>query len=258
MLDINLGGLLYTTKLAVHFFRKQNLSADQDHCLILKSSLAGYLNLIGAPIYNATKFGVRGLMGNLRWTSWKDSIRVNVVAPWFIQTPIIKKEDLEYLESVGAEFALQEDAANAMLRIASDGNLNGIAATIVDSSYSMLTNCCEGRSLAIVPRSWNSDGYVDVDHDDFKDGDPLQLWQKKIIAISQAPVVCLFLNGLVFAVLIPMSLGPYSSTNFGTKQSFGLSPSARNNDLRSLVGSNTSNLKHYSILVNRNSMSIFK
>jgi NAD(P)-dependent dehydrogenase (short-subunit alcohol dehydrogenase family) len=127
MLDINLGGVLYTAKLAIHFFKKQNLSSSHDRCLILKSSVAGYIDLIGSPIYNATKFGVRGLMRNLRWTSSKNSFRVNVVAPWFIETPIITNQPgaMEYLVAKGTEFALEEDAAKAMLRIASDGSVNG-------------------------------------------------------------------------------------------------------------------------------------
>lgn len=127
MLDINLGAVLYTTKLAVHYFKRQELTPDHERCLILKSSVAGYVDLIGSPIYNATKFGVRGLMRNLRWTSGQQSIRVNVVAPWFIETPIITRQPgaMEHLVATGTEFALKEDAAAAMLRIASDSKMNG-------------------------------------------------------------------------------------------------------------------------------------
>lgn len=92
---------------------------------MLKASLAGYLDLPGSPLYNISKFGVRALMRNLRWTSWHDSIRVNVVAPWVINTPILPEGAAAYIESQGGEFALAEDAAKVMLKIASDREVNG-------------------------------------------------------------------------------------------------------------------------------------
>lgn len=79
IININLIGVVYTSKLAMHYFGKQADHADRDKCLILKSSLAGYLDLLGAPQYNVSKFGVRGLMCNLRRL---DRMRVNLIAPW--------------------------------------------------------------------------------------------------------------------------------------------------------------------------------
>ncbi|OAG36492.1 hypothetical protein AYO21_09299 [Fonsecaea monophora] len=81
-MEINLMGLLYTVKLALHYFRRQPVDSDRDRCLILKSSLAGYVDLPGSIQYNSSKFGVRGVMRSLRRTSWKENIRVNLVAPW--------------------------------------------------------------------------------------------------------------------------------------------------------------------------------
>jgi NAD(P)-dependent dehydrogenase (short-subunit alcohol dehydrogenase family) len=81
-MDINLTGLLYTVKLAIHYFRRQPIDASRDRCLILKSSLAGYVDVPGSIQYNSSKFGVRGVMRSLRRTLWKESIRVNLVAPW--------------------------------------------------------------------------------------------------------------------------------------------------------------------------------
>jgi NAD(P)-dependent dehydrogenase (short-subunit alcohol dehydrogenase family) len=81
-MEINLTGLLYTVKLAFHYFRRQPVDSARDRCLILKSSLAGYVDLPGSIQYNASKFGVRGVMRSLRRTSWKENIRVNLVAPW--------------------------------------------------------------------------------------------------------------------------------------------------------------------------------
>jgi NAD(P)-dependent dehydrogenase (short-subunit alcohol dehydrogenase family) len=78
IINIDFIGTAYTTKLALHYFVK---SAKSDKCLILKSSLAGYLDLIGSPSYQSSKFAVRGLMCNLRRT---DRCRVNLIAPWYV------------------------------------------------------------------------------------------------------------------------------------------------------------------------------
>jgi NAD(P)-dependent dehydrogenase (short-subunit alcohol dehydrogenase family) len=124
-IEINLTGLLYTTKLAMHYFRRQPVDEDRDRCLIIKASLAGYIDMPNSPQYAASKFGGRGLMRSLRRTSWAESIRVNLVAPWIIATPIVPSDIAELLVAAGTEFALEEDAAKAMLRIASDRSLNG-------------------------------------------------------------------------------------------------------------------------------------
>lgn len=82
IVEINLIGLIYTVKLAMHYFRKQPVEAGRDRCLIIKGSIAAYADQPGSPQYNTSKWGARGLMRNLRRTAWKDAIRVNFVAPW--------------------------------------------------------------------------------------------------------------------------------------------------------------------------------
>lgn len=136
LLDVNLTGVMYTAKLAMHFFRRQKLSPEYDRCLILKSSLAGYIDLPGAPIYNASKFGVRAIMRNLRWTAWQESTRVNVVAPWFVRTPLMTEGAMQHLESKGVDFAAEEDAVKTVLRIASDKTLNGTVLLLIDFTES--------------------------------------------------------------------------------------------------------------------------
>ena len=78
IIEVNLHGVLYTSKLAMHYFNKQPIGTDRDRCLIITASLAGYLDPAQAPLYQTSKFGVRGLMCNLRRT---DRLRVNIIAP---------------------------------------------------------------------------------------------------------------------------------------------------------------------------------
>lgn len=82
IIDIDLIGVLYTSKLAMHYFRMQPEDTDRDRCLIIKGSVAGFLDQPGTPQYNVAKFGGRALMRCLRRTSWQQGIRVNYVAPW--------------------------------------------------------------------------------------------------------------------------------------------------------------------------------
>jgi NAD(P)-dependent dehydrogenase (short-subunit alcohol dehydrogenase family) len=79
ILNVNLIGVMYTAKLAMHYFNQQRNDIERDRCLILKSSLAGYIDIAGAPLYQTAKFGVRGLMHCLRRL---DYMRVCVIAPW--------------------------------------------------------------------------------------------------------------------------------------------------------------------------------
>lgn len=66
----------------MHYFRRQQQNPARDRCLIIKGSIAAYADQPGSPQYNVSKWGVRGLFRNLRRTSWKEGIRVNLVAPW--------------------------------------------------------------------------------------------------------------------------------------------------------------------------------
>jgi NAD(P)-dependent dehydrogenase (short-subunit alcohol dehydrogenase family) len=124
--QINMIGVLYTTKLALHYFAKSPLPSAQK-CLILKSSLAGYLDIPSAPSYQTSKYAVRGLMCNLRRAG---RCRVNVVAPWFIKTPIMSENVVERLgpalANMGSEFAEIEDSVKAVLRIACDEKISGM------------------------------------------------------------------------------------------------------------------------------------
>ncbi|KAM0187501.1 hypothetical protein ACHAPI_011136 [Fusarium lateritium] len=125
IIEVNLMGTAYTTKLALHYFRRQPLDADRDRCLILKASLAAYADQPGSPQYNISKWGIRGLMRNFRRTAWKEDIRVNLVAPWYVRTPILSDKFVDFLQSKGVNFATMDDCASTMLHLASDRNING-------------------------------------------------------------------------------------------------------------------------------------
>lgn len=167
--DVNLYGTIYTAKLAMHYFRRQPVDADHDRCLIIKGSIAAYADQPGSPQYNISKWGARGLFRNLRRTSHRDDIRVNFVAPWYVRTPILSPKVLEYLVSKGVKFATIDDCARAMLNIAADQSIHG-------------------RSFGIVPREEAPEGYVDLAHDDYQEGDIMKGWQETVLATAQSIV----------------------------------------------------------------------
>ncbi|RMZ80443.1 hypothetical protein DV737_g3000, partial [Chaetothyriales sp. CBS 132003] len=154
ILKVNGIGVLYTTKLALFYFRRQyaaDPAASKNQALILQGSLAGYVDLKGSLQYSFTKYGLRSLMKNMRHTEPAHGIRVNYIGPWFVKTNILGRGIAERLEEAGFEFATLEDTATAMLKIASDPSING-------------------RSLAVVPRRHADIGYLDLDLDDYKEG----------------------------------------------------------------------------------------
>lgn len=86
-LEINGTGVLYTVKLALHYFRRQfaqDKEASKDQLLVLQSSVAGYLDIPASIQYNFSKFGLRAMMRVLRRTEYQHGIRVNNICPWFV------------------------------------------------------------------------------------------------------------------------------------------------------------------------------
>jgi NADP-dependent 3-hydroxy acid dehydrogenase YdfG len=86
LIDINIKGSLYTTKLANHYFIRQNgqsaSQSQEDTCLVLIGSGAAFLDCLRAPLYSATKWAMRGVMHALRGTAYHYGSRVNVISPW--------------------------------------------------------------------------------------------------------------------------------------------------------------------------------
>ncbi|KAK1765132.1 hypothetical protein QBC33DRAFT_495819 [Phialemonium atrogriseum] len=109
-LDVNLLGVIYTTKLAIHYFAKQPNKRFQ---LVLTGSAACFLDTPPLWTYEAAKAGVMGLMRSLRSQLPKNNnVTINMVAPWLTKTPMLKDEflsvwgDLPANEPIGVARAL--------------------------------------------------------------------------------------------------------------------------------------------------------
>jgi NAD(P)-dependent dehydrogenase (short-subunit alcohol dehydrogenase family) len=86
IIDVDINGVLFTAKLAAHCFISQNgeveTAQQEDTCLVLISSGAGYLDCPRAPQYQTAKYGMRGIMHSLRRTMHHYGSRINIIAPW--------------------------------------------------------------------------------------------------------------------------------------------------------------------------------
>ncbi|KAF4459475.1 glucose dehydrogenase [Fusarium albosuccineum] len=92
--------------------------------LIFMSSLGGYVAGARFSAYGASKFAVRGL-----WKSSRDDlktlgVRSNLIAPWFIPTPM-NQFQVKHLEGK-VRFAKVEDVVDAALRCATDDQIQGM------------------------------------------------------------------------------------------------------------------------------------
>ncbi|KAK5064801.1 hypothetical protein LTR84_000635 [Exophiala bonariae] len=149
--DVNVKGTLFTTKLAMHYFIKQNGTtpslSQEDTSLVIISSGAGIYDCIRMPEYCASKWAVRGIMHGLRRTAHFYGSRVNMISPYYVETTVLPKKVYEYIRGKGIDFATLEDAGQCLLRLLSDPAING-------------------HSLFIAPRKWAPRGYMDLDLED--------------------------------------------------------------------------------------------
>lgn len=183
-IDINTKGTLYTTKLALHHFVKQNgdssvasttppTSSRSDTCLILIGSGAGFLDVPRSPEYCCTKFGNRGIMHSMRRITHHYQSRVNVISPWYVRTKILTTEVFDHVQGSGVDFAEAEDAGQCLLRILSDDKVNG-------------------HSFFIAPRKWASRGYVDLGLEEEAESSDLLKEMQKMQMASAPPDSGLF------------------------------------------------------------------
>ena len=83
MLDVNLLGLMATTRAALPHMRRQ-----KDGHVVNISSTAGRVSNPDASVYAATKFGVGAFSEALRREVYRDNIRVTIVEPGAVATEL--------------------------------------------------------------------------------------------------------------------------------------------------------------------------
>ena len=96
-IDVNLLGEYMSTSLALHYFRlkgtgTENIQGPQPKkCLVLISSMTGYIDLPYNTDYSVSKYGIRGLFRSIRSQTHRVNARVNNLVPGYVLTPLTKK-----------------------------------------------------------------------------------------------------------------------------------------------------------------------
>ncbi|MCJ1356094.1 MAG: hypothetical protein MMC33_006088 [Icmadophila ericetorum] len=139
VLNVNLTGVMYTTHLALFYLSRNpgsqpaNPHTDpatthRDRHLLLMGSMSSYLPLPGQSLYGAAKHAVMGLYRCLRTTTFSHGIRVNIICPYFIDTPLLQANARMVL--AGGTMGTIDDVVEAGTRFAADPRIVGRAVSV--------------------------------------------------------------------------------------------------------------------------------
>ena len=124
LIDLNLRAAFNVAQIVVKKMIKNNKRGGS---IINMSSQLGHVGMSGRNVYNMTKFGIEGLTKGMGVELATKNIRVNTVAPTFVETPMVKKffknKDFKKL-ALGnipmGKAAKESDVATAVCCLASD------------------------------------------------------------------------------------------------------------------------------------------
>ena len=139
VLDVNLTGVLYTVHLALYYLPRNPNSAPvspksnpeqihRDRHILLLASVAGFISIPNQLLYGVSKHGVVGLYRCLSGSAFVHGVRVNLIAPYFIDTPILGVAARVIL--AGGTVGVIDDVIEAGTRFVTDPRIVGRAVTV--------------------------------------------------------------------------------------------------------------------------------
>ncbi len=124
LVDLNLKAAFNVAQIVV---KKMLKNKKRGGSVINMSSQLGHVGMIGRNIYNMTKFGIEGLTKGMGVELASKNIRVNTVAPTFVETPMVKRffknkkfKKLALGNIPMGKAATESDVATAVCFLASD------------------------------------------------------------------------------------------------------------------------------------------
>ncbi|TAQ89765.1 hypothetical protein B7494_g1918 [Chlorociboria aeruginascens] len=183
--EVNLLGVMYTAHLAIYYLQRnphsEAASADSapsahkpDRHLLLIGSIASVCPLPAQVLYGTAKHGVMGLFRTLRATEFINGIRVNMLCPYFIATPLIPAPARMLL--AGGAMGVPEDVVDAGTRLVADTRIMGRALVIgpkvrMNDEWEIVPQMAkDGKELAV----WEVYGH------DFEE---TEVWTSRIVRI---------------------------------------------------------------------------
>ncbi|KAL9101032.1 MAG: hypothetical protein Q9163_003674 [Psora crenata] len=139
VLDVNVKGVMYTAHLALYWLPRNPASVPsspnhkpgemtRDRHLLLLSSIAGLVPLPSQCLYTASKHAVVGLYRSLCGSAFAHGVRVNMLCPFYVDTPILSAETRMLF--AGGVMGKVEDVVEAATRFAADPRLCGRAVLV--------------------------------------------------------------------------------------------------------------------------------
>ena len=123
LVDLNIKAAFNVAQLVVFKMLKNKKGGS----IINMSSQLGHVGMSGRNVYNMTKFGIEGLTKGMGVELASKNIRVNTVAPTFVETPMVKKffknkkfKQLALSNIPMGKVATESDVATAVCFLASD------------------------------------------------------------------------------------------------------------------------------------------
>ncbi|KAL4865134.1 hypothetical protein BDV12DRAFT_200417 [Aspergillus spectabilis] len=150
-IKVNLIGSYYTSWLGLYYLRVPGSRPEpSDKSLLFCASIGAYMDSPKASTYPASKFGVRGLFRSTRAQTQQLSVRCNLLAPWFFDTPLIAP--------------IKNAMAARGIDMAKVLSFTTIDACVDAATYCAANSDLHGRALAVQP-----EGTFDL-KDDMQDG----------------------------------------------------------------------------------------
>ncbi|KAJ8664022.1 hypothetical protein O0I10_000300 [Lichtheimia ornata] len=154
-LEVNLAAAAKATRTAVQHFIKN----DKPGLVIHTSSIYGFCGAPLAPLYAASKHGILGLAKSYGTLFRSTNIRVNAVAPHFVDTPMVSGPSKDVATALG--MVPMSRCVSAYMHVIEDETLNGDVITVTaqgmrieprysDPIYEKLDELCSHRKAFIL------------------------------------------------------------------------------------------------------------
>lgn len=114
MLGTNVDGVVFGV-------RRMEEVMERGGSIVATASLAGLMPMPADPIYTLTKHAVVGYVRSVAPQLAGRDIRINVVCPGFVDTPIVSEELREWIDGEGIPLMQPEQVAEAVLVAARSG-----------------------------------------------------------------------------------------------------------------------------------------